>query len=151
MAGATSINDVLDSHVGLEVECVVRLYLNAYVPNLQVSGQVAVFMTQRLDNPVASPAIFEQIGSRLRRNVDAFARDNDIPVLLLKRPDRTRSDDHKLDHVRPHLDRAERAGRLGVVAIVAAQEFQWVFTGTNRATPPAVCLSFTKTERRVST
>jgi len=121
MAGATNINDVLDGHVGLEVECVDRLYLNAYMPNLQVGGQVAVFMTQHLDNPVASPAIVEQIGGRFRRNVAAFARDNDIPVLHLKRPDRTRFDDHKLDHVRPHLDRAERAGRLGVVAIVGPQ------------------------------
>jgi len=116
-----------------------------------VSGQVATFLTQHLHNPVPSPAIFEKIGNRFRRNVDAFARDNDIPALHLKKPDRTRWDDRKLDHVRPHLDRAEREGRFGVVAIVAAQEFQWVFTGTNRATPPAVCFSFTKTERRVST
>ena len=151
VTSTTNINDVLEGHVALEIECIDRLYLNAYVPNLQVSGQVALFLTQHLHNPVPSPAIFEKIGNRFRRNVDAFARDNDIPVLHLKKPDRTRWDDRKLDHVRPHMDRAERDGRFGVVAIVAAQEFQWVFTGTNRATPPAVCFAFTKTERRVST
>jgi hypothetical protein len=40
--------------------------------------------------------------------------------------DRTRWDDRKLDHVRPYLESAQAAGRYGVVAIVAAQEFQWV-------------------------
>ncbi|MGH2547425.1 MAG: hypothetical protein ACRDHJ_11180 [Actinomycetota bacterium] len=42
-AGVVNINDVLDGHVGLEVDCVDRLYLNAYVPNLQVGGQVERF------------------------------------------------------------------------------------------------------------
>lgn len=32
-ASVVNINDVLDGHVALEVECVDRLYLNAYVPN----------------------------------------------------------------------------------------------------------------------
>jgi hypothetical protein len=41
MATVVNINEVLDGHVTLEVECVDRLYLNAYVPNLQVGGQVA--------------------------------------------------------------------------------------------------------------
>ena len=37
-AGVTNINEVLDGHVVLEIECVDRLYLNAYVPTLQVGG-----------------------------------------------------------------------------------------------------------------
>ena len=60
------------------------------------------------------------------------ARDNDVPVLHLAKPDRTRWDDRKLDHVRPYFEAAERAGHYGVVAIVAAQEFQWVFMGYDR-------------------
>jgi hypothetical protein len=32
MAGVANINDVLDGHVALEIECVDRLLLNAYVP-----------------------------------------------------------------------------------------------------------------------
>ena len=53
-----------------------------------------------------------------------------MPVLRLKKPDRTRWDDRKLDHVRPYLEGRGR-GRYGVVAIVAAQEFQWVFSAKN--------------------
>jgi hypothetical protein len=40
MASVANINDVVEGHVALEVECVDRLLLNAYVPSLQVGGQV---------------------------------------------------------------------------------------------------------------
>ena len=36
MAAVVTVNDVLDGHVGLDVECLDRIYLNGYVPNLQV-------------------------------------------------------------------------------------------------------------------
>jgi hypothetical protein len=68
----------------------------------------------------------------------------------LKKPDRTRFDDRKLDHVRPHLEQAERDGRFGVVAIVTAQEFQWVFSAKKRTPRPGMAMfEFVKEERRV--
>ena len=68
-----NINDVLDGHVGLDLDCVDRLYLNAYVPNLQVGGQVVTFLTAHLGFPIPSPALLEKIGNRFRRDVKAFA------------------------------------------------------------------------------
>jgi hypothetical protein len=48
------------------------------------------------------------------------------------------------------LEAAERERRLGVVAIVACEEFQWVISARNRASKPkAVCFEFFKEERRV--
>ena len=35
-----TMNDILDGHVGLDLECFDRIYPNGWVPNLQVSGQV---------------------------------------------------------------------------------------------------------------
>src|SRR5262245_17537868 len=98
----TSINDVLDGHVALEVECVDRLYLNAYVPNLQVGGQVVSFFKCHRGDPVPSPALMERNGNRFRREVKDYAQRNGIPVLALRKPDRSRWDDRKLDHVRPY-------------------------------------------------
>jgi hypothetical protein len=145
-----NINEILDGHVGLDVECVDRLYLNAYVPTLQVAGQVVLFLTRHLGNPIPSPALFDKIGNRFRREVKAFAADEGIPILHLNKPDRSRWDDRKLDHVRPYLDRAERHGRFGVVAIVAGQEYQWVFSAKNRSPMPGVVsYEFVKEERRV--
>src|SRR5688572_25027844 len=54
IGSVTNINDVLEGHVALEVECVDRLLLNAYVPGLQVGGQVSRFITGHLGKPIAS-------------------------------------------------------------------------------------------------
>jgi hypothetical protein len=148
MGEVVNINDVLDGHVGLDLACIDRLYLNAYVPNLQVGGQVNQFC-HHIDQPIASPAVIEKIGNRFRREVDAYAKDHNVPVLHLKKPDRSRWDDRKLDHVRPHLEQAEAAGRYGVVAIVATQEFQWVFSATKQTKGNAVWFSWDRSERRV--
>ena len=133
MAAVVNINDVLDGHVRLEIECADRLYLNAYVPILQVGPQVRRFLEDHLGNRLASPALIPKIGNRFRAEVRAFAAQESIPVLRLKKPDRTRWDDRKPDHVRPWLDKAGSEGRFGVVAIVAAQEFQFVYSAARRA------------------
>jgi hypothetical protein len=46
-----TVNDVLDGHVALDLECLDRIYLNAYVPTLQTSAQVAAFLTRHLGFP----------------------------------------------------------------------------------------------------
>ncbi len=119
-----TVNDILDGHVGLDLECFDRIYLNGWVPNLQVSGQVVNFLTHHLGFPIPSPAILEKIGLRFRRAVAEFAAANDIAVVRFAKGER------KLEVMRPHLDRLVREGRCGVAAIGVAQEFQRVFTGT---------------------
>jgi hypothetical protein len=153
VAAVVNSNEVLDGHVALDLDCLDRLYLNAYIPNLQVGGQVVTFLTQHLGNEVPSPALVKRIGDRFRQAVAAFAQEQDIPLLRLKRPDRTRWDDRKLDHVRPHLEQAQREGRHGVVAIVAAQEVQKVFMGYQRGKDThgkAVNFGFDKADRAVT-
>jgi hypothetical protein len=151
MASVANINDVLEGHVALEIECVDRLYLNAYIPALQVGGQVVRFLCGHLGQPIPSPALLGHIGNRFRREVKAFAAEHGLPILVLKKPDRSRWDDRKLDHLRPYLERAEREGRYGVVAIVACQEYQWVLSARNRSKKPSGRPSFEyfKEDRRV--
>jgi hypothetical protein len=150
MATVVNVNDVLAGHVALEIECVDRLVLYAYVPALQVPGHVVRFLTGHLGNPVPSAAVMGQIGNRFVAAVKRFAAATEIPILRLGTPDRSRWDDRKLDHVRPYLDQAERDGRFGVVAIVAGQEFAHVFSARNKATKPgAVWFEFYRERRRV--
>ncbi len=52
--------------------------------------------------------MIEKIGNRFRTDVKRFAEREGIPIWHLKKPDRSRWDDRKLDHLRTHLDRAER-------------------------------------------
>ena len=78
MATPVTVNEVLDGHVVLDLSCLDRVYLNAYVPNLQVGGQVVSFLTAHLGNPIPSPAILNKIGTRFRDAVGRFADDEHI-------------------------------------------------------------------------
>jgi hypothetical protein len=75
---AATVNEVLSGHVALDIECLDRLHLNAYVPILQSSGQLVAFMTQHLGLPIPSPALFEKISLRFRRAVASFTEANGI-------------------------------------------------------------------------
>ncbi len=88
MAAPVNVNDVLDGHVALDIQCLDRIYLNAYVPNLQVGGQVVSFLTQHLGNPIPSPAIFERIGAAFRKAVSRFAEFEHVPVVRFTKDDR---------------------------------------------------------------
>jgi hypothetical protein len=55
-AAAVKVDDLLDGHVCLDVECMDRIYLNGYVPSLQVGGQVVRFMRDHLGFRIPSPA-----------------------------------------------------------------------------------------------
>ena len=76
-----TVNDILDGHVALDLECFDRIYLNGWVHNLQVSGQVVNFLTHHLGFPIPSPAILEKIGPRFRKAVTEYAAAHDIEVV----------------------------------------------------------------------
>jgi hypothetical protein len=143
MATVTDLNQLLDQHVVLDLQCLDRIYLNAYVPTLQTGGQVVTFLTRELGYPIPSPAIFANLGNDFRKAVKTFARRHGVPLFQFKKGQR------KIDAMRPFLSRA--AGSPGVVAIGVAQEFQSVMVGYDRATKPgAVNFGFQKADRKVT-
>lgn len=142
-----TVGELLEGRVALEIESLDRIYLNGYVPTLQVGGQVVTFMTRHLGRPIASPAIFEQIGTRFRAQVHRFAAVHRIPLIRFGKGER------KIDRMLVLLQAADKQGRYGVVAIGVAQEFQNVFAAHRReATTPsgAPWFNFVKADRRVS-
>jgi hypothetical protein len=140
-----TVNDVLDGHVQLGLDCLDRLYLHGYLAQLQVGGQVIQFLQHR-GYPVPSPACLQQIGDAFRRRVASFADANHIPVVPLKAADRN------IEVMQPYLDRAAVTGRSQVAAIGVAQEMQRVFIARQRPTGPGKCpqFSFDKKDRRVT-
>src|SRR6266702_5600819 len=140
-----TVNDVLDGHVALDIECLDRIYLNAYVPILQTSAQVVAFLSGHLGFPFPSPVLFRQLGERFRRAVASFAEANEIPWVKFGKGQA------RLQVMQPHLARQAAAGRPGVAAIGVAQEFQRVWTAyegkTSTGTPR---WSFVKADRRVT-
>ena len=147
MATVSNINEVLDGHVVLDLECLDRIYLNAYVPSLQVGGQVVTFFSQHRNQPIASPALFQKMGEAFRQAVATFAKCHQIPVIRFGKRDR------QIDVIQPYF---EAATQPGVIAIGVAQEFQSVLTAYDRSAktgePKAAGsrYGFVKEDRRVT-
>jgi len=118
-------NDILDGHVTLDIECLDRIYLNGYVPNLQVGGQVVAYLAKR-GFPIPSPVVVGRIGDRFRDAVRRFAALNHIPVVRFVKGER------KIAVMTRYLKAQAGTGRSGVAAIGVAQEFQRVATCTTR-------------------
>jgi hypothetical protein len=145
MTRVVTAGEVLDGHVALDIECLDRIYLNAYVPILQSSGQVVAFLTQHLGCPIPSPALFDKIGQKFRRSVASFAEANGIPWVKFSKEDR------KAEVMAPYLKRAAATGRTQVAAIGVAQEYQRVWAAYQRETSTAAPqFTFAKADRRVT-
>jgi hypothetical protein len=147
VASIGNINELLDGHVVLDLECLDRIYLNAYVPTLQVGGQVITFFTRHRNQPIASPALFQQMGDAFRTAVGRFAKRRKIPLV------RFAKDTRKAEKIRPYF---EAAAKPGVVAIGVAQEFQSVLTAYDHSAkkgqrqPGGPHYGFVKQDRRVT-
>ena len=145
MAHIVTAGELLDGHTVLDIECLDRIYLNAYIPILQSSGQVVAFMTQHLGKPIPSPALMEHIGTRFRRSVESYASSNGIPWVKFGK------DDRKIDVMQPHLAAQAATGRSGVAAVGVSQEFQRVWSAYQRDTKSAAPqYTFAKADRRVT-
>src|SRR5262245_50904545 len=64
MTVARSVGDVLAEHVRFEVECIDRMYLNVYVPQLQFAAGLIGYLRRQLGLPIASTAPLAKITER---------------------------------------------------------------------------------------
>ena len=138
--------EMVAGHVTLDVSCLDRLYLNGFVAKLQTPGGVIYFFHNHRGKPIVSPALFEPIGDKFRRDIKDWAHANGVPLI------RFGAGERKADVMSPYLQAAADSGRSQVVAIGCAQEFQLVWTARKRDTNPGMCpqFSFTREQRRVS-
>jgi hypothetical protein len=145
-ASTVTAADMVAGHVALDISCLDRLYLTGFVAKLQTAGGVIYFLHDHRGKPIASPALFEPIGAKLRREMKGWAQASSIPVIAFKAGER------KTDVMAPYLEAAAAAGQSKVVALGCAQEFQFVWTARRRDTAPGRCpqFSFTREQRRVS-
>jgi hypothetical protein len=147
VAAVGNVNEILDGHVVLDLECLDRIYLNAYVPTLQVGGQVVTFFSQHRQQPIASPALIQRMGEAFRQAVATFAKRHHIPVLRFTKRDR------QIDLIQPYF---RAATQPGVIAIGVAQEFQSVLIAYDRSAKKGEPrsggprYSFAKEDRRVT-
>src|SRR6266511_2756789 len=109
-----NIADIIRHHVALEVRCIDRVYLHAYMPKLQTSGGLCYFLQDYLGHPVPSPALLKPRRDHFIAAVHAFAARHRIPVVPFERGE------SKDVCVAKH--RARSTAREGVVIVGVAQE-----------------------------
>jgi hypothetical protein len=109
-----NIHAIIRQHVSLEVRCIDRVYLHAYMPKLQTSGGLCYFLHDYLGHPVPSPALLKPRHDRFVASVKEFADHRHIPFVSFERVD------SKDAFVAPY--RARFTAREGVVLIGVAQE-----------------------------
>ena len=83
-----SVAEVLAEHVTLEVEGIDRMYLNVYIPGLQREEGVACFFRFHRGNQFASSALMDPISKTFVAALEAFARQEKIPVIQFRKGQR---------------------------------------------------------------
>ena len=72
-----TVAEVLQEHVTLEVECIDRMYLNAYVPRLQHELGVVGFLRNHRGHPIASSVLLQPISDTFIKGIDQFAHQHE--------------------------------------------------------------------------
>lgn len=122
-----SVADVLREHVTLEVECIDRMYLNAYVPGLQYESGVAAFFRTHRGQPVASSALMAPMTKGFVAAIDAFVHAQGVPLITFEKGQR--KDDVMAEHL------ARFTAPEGVVFVGRAQEKARVLRTEKRRNP----------------
>ena len=116
-----NVAELIRDHVTLTVDCVDRLYLNAYVPRLQSPGGVVAFLG-RGDHVVPSPALFGQITQAFKKELLAWCQAEKVRFIEFRKGDRK---DDVVQPYRAHFPKSE-----GVVLVGVAQERANSWTAT---------------------
>lgn len=124
---AQSVADILSDHVKLSVEGIDRMYLNVYVPRLQMEQGIAWFFREHRGNPLPSAALMSPMSRAFVSALDRFATDHRIAVVQFRKGER--KDEVMAKHLR------QFSQDEGVLFIGKAQEKTPVFRTEKRTNP----------------
>lgn len=88
MSVAKNVAEILKDHVTLTTECIDRMYLNVYVPQLQREGGIATFWRYHRGNPFASSVLMDPMSKEFVAKIERYARLNDVPIVSFKKGQR---------------------------------------------------------------
>jgi hypothetical protein len=125
-----TVSDVVADHTVFEIECIDRMYLNVYVPQLQHPGGIVGYVQRQLGLPIASTAPLGKITDAFSAAIRRFAVDEGVPWVDFAKGQR------KDEVMHEHLARFEAAGGTeGVLFIGRAQEKTTLFRTEKRRNP----------------
>jgi hypothetical protein len=121
------VADVLREHVTLELECIDRMYLNVYQPNLQIERKVYSFLRQQRGAGAVSALHFQAMTKAFVQSIEAFSKREGIPLITFER--NTRKEELAAEY------RARFAGSEGILFIGKSQEKVRTFRTEGRRDP----------------
>ena len=127
MTVARNVADVLAEHVTFEVECIDRMFLNVYVPQLQYPNGLVGYVHKHLGLPIASTAPLAKITDSFTAAVHRFAEREGIAWVDFAKGER--KDDVMLERLKSFT------APQGVVFIGRAQEKTGLFRTEKRRRP----------------
>jgi len=116
----TDINEILKEHITLDIECIDRIYLNGYIPTLQMGGQLVKFLHHR-GYQIPSPSLLGKMTDTYKQEVERFAKAEGIELIRFERG--VRKDDIAAQY------REQFEGEEGILFIGIAQERASAFKG----------------------
>jgi hypothetical protein len=122
-----SVAEVLRGHVTLELQCVDRLYLNVYQPNLQIERKVYHYLRQQHGAGAVSSLHFQGMTQAFVRSIEAFAKRAGVPLLAFDKD--TRKEKLAAQY------RAKFTAKEGILFIGKAQEKVRTFRTQGRRCP----------------
>jgi len=81
-----SVANLLHDHVTLQVEGIDRMYLNVYIPKLQMDFGVVRFFKQHRGMIFASSALMDRITRPFITAIETFAKKQAVPLLTIMTP-----------------------------------------------------------------
>ena len=111
-----SVAELQKEHVVLELECIDRMYLNAYVPQLTTEAGVAAFVRGYLGHRFASTKQVAAMSESFVESIMQFALDHKIDLVRFQKGQR------KDDVMQARLRIFRKKHQEGVIFIGVAQE-----------------------------
>lgn len=124
MSVTLSVKDILAKHVVLETEGIDRLYLNGYVPKLQMTEGVVGFFRRHRAAKFASSTLMDPMTKQFVDAIEQLARAEDVPLITFAKGERK---DDIAAKMRKDFDRDE-----GVYFIGKAQERATIYRTEKR-------------------
>ena len=121
-----NVAEIIKDHVTLEVRCLDRLYLNAYIPRLQSSGGVIDFLVRACRQKIASPAIFGQLTDAFNARLRRWATEQQIPWIEFRKGER------KDTVVQRYREKFRKPSGVVVIGVAQERASAWAATKQRR-------------------
>ncbi len=80
-----NVNSLLDNNIVLKCECLDRIFLNGYLPNLQTANQLSWFLTQVRKQDIPRYSVLGEMTRSFVGEVDKLSKNENIPIIRFER------------------------------------------------------------------